>query len=95
MNIDRPELDRAMVTLFFEIKRNMPYAQRERMKISSPNIGQQLIAIYEESRSHSLKRLIRDFMERAGSDWAKKLRPEKKNRSLFSPSAIITRINLA
>ncbi|MGK0373768.1 MAG: hypothetical protein ACJA2E_000235 [Arenicella sp.] len=29
MNIDRPNIDRAMVTLFFEIKRNMPFDARE------------------------------------------------------------------
>ena len=75
MKIERPNIDRAMVNLFFEIKRNMPFDQRQAMKISSPNITQQLIGIYEESSNNSLKHLIQDFMVRAGDGWAKKLRP--------------------
>lgn len=95
MSIDRPNIDRAMVSLFFEIKRNMPLDQREGMKISSPNIAQQLIGIYEESSNNALKQLIHDFMVRAGDSWAKKLRPIKKRKQLFPREAIVTRINLA
>ena len=32
MNIDRPNIDRAMVSLFFEIKRNMPFELRDQIK---------------------------------------------------------------
>jgi len=35
MNIDRP-----MVTLFFEIKRNLPFESRDAMKLSAPDIGE-------------------------------------------------------
>jgi len=83
MNLDRPNIDRPMVSLFFEIKRNMPYDQREHMKISSPNIGQQLISIYRKSGSAPLKQLIEDFMERAGDDWTDKLSPSNKKQSTF------------
>jgi len=94
MNTDRPNIDRAMVSLFFEIKRNMPFEQRKDMKISSPTIGQQLISIYQQSNDTSLKQLIEDFMQRAGDGWASKLSSPKRNKPLFTREAIITRINV-
>jgi len=94
MNIDRPNIDRAMVSLFFEIKRNMPFEHREQMKISSPNIGEQLISIYQESDNNSLKRLITDFMERAGDGWVNKLNPTKRFKPMFKRETVITRINV-
>lgn len=78
MNIDRP-----MVSLFFEIKRNMPANEREEMKIASPDVGDQLVAIYQDSDDKALKQLIETFMNRAGSDWAKQLSKPKKSRMLF------------
>lgn len=66
-------IDRKMVSLFFEIKRNMPYEQREDMKIASHDIGERLIGIYQESDDRTMKTLIEQFMLRAGPKWAGKL----------------------
>lgn len=95
MNIDRPNIDRAMVNLFFEIKRNMPFEQREHMKISSPDVGEKLVSIYHRSSNNSLKQLIEDFMQRAGGTWAGKLSPSKRSRPLFTREKIITHIDIA
>ncbi len=88
MFIDRPNIDRAMVSLFFEIKRNMPSEQREQMKISSPLIGQQLISIYQQSNNEALRFLIEKFMDRAGDDWRSRLSPTRKSRLLFARGPI-------
>jgi hypothetical protein len=95
MNIDRPNIDRAMVSLFFEIKRNMPFEARDDMKISSPIIGRELIAIYHASNDKSLKRLIEDFMRRAGGSWLATLNKPQKSSLQQTRESIITRINLA
>ena len=79
MNIDRP-----MVSLFFEIKRNMPFDEREDMKIASPDVGERLITIYQGSQNKALKELIENFMDRAGSDWSRRLNDQgKKSKFLF------------
>lgn len=66
-------IDRKMVSLFFEIKRNMPYEQREDMKIASHDLGERLVGIYQESDSSTMRMLIEQFMLRAGPKWAGKL----------------------
>jgi len=81
MNIDRPNIDRPMVTLFFEIKRNMPFDARGDLKISSPVIGTQLVSIYQESNDKPLRRLIEEFMQRAGGTWVSKLSKPQKSKS--------------
>jgi len=78
MNIDRP-----MVSLFFEIKRNMPFEQRDDMKISAPDVGERLVSIYRHSNNEALRQLIENFMSRAGTDWSKQLSPSKKPKMMF------------
>jgi len=73
MNIDRP-----MVTLFFEIKRNLPFESRDAMKLSAPDIGERLLDIHHASGNKSLKSLIEKFFSRAGEDWIKRVAPPKK-----------------
>lgn len=80
MNIDRANIDRQMVTLFFEIKRNLPFDARNDLKISSPAIGTQLVAIYQSSNDKPLRRLIEKFMQRAGDTWVSKLSEPQKNK---------------
>ena len=78
MNIDRP-----MVSLFFEIKRNMPTPDREEMRIAAPDVGDRLVEIYQSSSNSALKELIETFMDHAGSDWTKQLGKKQKSRILF------------
>lgn len=72
------QINRKMVTLFFEIKRNMPYEHREKMKIASPDLAQQLTVIYKKSKRHSLKESIEKFMSLAGDEYLDKLKAPKK-----------------
>lgn len=78
MNIDRP-----MVSLFFEIKRNLPATDRDEMRIAAPDVGERLVAIYQDSNNSALKELIETFMDHAGSEWTKQLTKPKKSRMLF------------
>jgi len=78
MNIDRP-----MVSLFFEIKRNMPAPERKEMRIAAPDVGDKLVEIYQSSNNSALKELIETFMDRAGSDWTKQLGEAQKSDALF------------
>lgn len=73
MNIDRP-----MVTLFFEIKRNLPFESRDAMKLSAPDIGERLLDIHRASGNPSLRSLIERFFMRAGDDWMNRINPPKK-----------------
>lgn len=75
-------IDRYMVNLFFEIKRNLPYNLREPLKISSPNLGDSMLDVYTSIDNEATKRLIEVFFERAGADWVKKLRSVKGSGSL-------------
>jgi len=74
INIDRP-----MVTIFFEIKRNLPFESRDAMKISAPDIGERLLDIHRASNNPSLKTLIEKFFARAGDDWTHRINPPKKS----------------
>lgn len=94
MNIDHAlNIDRPMVSLFFEIKRNMPFDQRKDMKIAAPNIGEQLVSIYRDSNNKSLKGLIENFMEHAGQGWAQRLNAPKKSKLLFYRNPASTQPN--
>ena len=73
MQTNRLNIDRPMVSLFFEIKRNMPFEYRDDIKLAAPDIGEQLISIYEDSKNDTLKELIEAFMDRAGTQWSSKL----------------------
>jgi hypothetical protein len=95
MNINRPNIDRAMVTLFFEIKRNMPFESRDNLKISSPVIGTQLISIYQNSNDKSLQRLIEEFMQRAGETWVNKLSKPQKSKPAQAREAVVNLIKVA
>ena len=66
-------IDRYMVNLFFEIKRNSPAKYNGSLKISDPTLGQTLIDLYQIS-DEANQRLIEVFLERAGEDWSKQLR---------------------
>ncbi|MFT5571512.1 MAG: hypothetical protein ACI9FR_000429 [Cryomorphaceae bacterium] len=83
MNIDRP-----MVSLFFEIKRNLPYATRADMKIAAPDVGDRLLDIYQSSDDESLKALIESFLQRAGGDWTKRMVSNKKPKLSFYRRAV-------
>ncbi len=75
-------IDRYMVNLFFEIKRNLPKNLQKDLKISNPNLGQELIDLYVSLEDAALKRLIEVFLDRAGEDWSKQLKSVTSKKSL-------------
>lgn len=66
-------IDRYMVNLFFEIKRNLPFELRSPLKISNANLCDDLIDVYLSIDNEANQRLIEVFLERAGETWGKKL----------------------
>ena len=79
-------IDRSMANLFFQIKRSIPFESRDQMKLASPNIGKDLITLYNSSEDQSLRALIKEFLRRAGDDWISQL--GKSNKSSFISSAL-------
>lgn len=71
------KLDRYMVNLFFEIKRNLPLEQQRNMLVSSPDIGNVMTNLYQTTPNENIKLLTGIFLERAGDNWIKKA--ESKN----------------
>lgn len=82
-NHERPNIDRPMANIFFEIKRNLPHEARDGMKIAAPDVGDRLIDIYQASNNPALRDLIEKFFDRAGSDWLTRLKPPKRPRLSF------------
>lgn len=76
-------IDRQMVGIFFEIKRSLPFEERDAMKIAAPGMGKKLVDIYKKSNSKRLKKLIEKFMHRAGDDWAKKLKTPLRSKLMM------------
>lgn len=76
-------IDRKMVNLFFEIKRNMPLDTRGDMRIASPDIGHQLLKLHQQSEDTNLRRLIEKFMQHAGSEWINKLELHTPSKTMF------------
>ena len=75
------QLDRSMVNAFFEIKRQLPPEIQRKLRISSPNVGDNLVALYVSTEDPQVKELTRAFLSRAGAEWLEKLEPPKR---LFS-----------
>jgi len=72
-------IDRKMVSLFFEIKRSLPEKNRDELKISAPGIGHNLVKIHSSSNDNRLKNLIERFLELAGDEWMRRIKPLKKS----------------
>ena len=70
-------IDRYMVNLFFEIKRNVPYQQQASLKISDPDIGSVMTSLYRETKDENIRLLVRIFLERAGEKWASDIEKPK------------------
>ncbi len=71
-------IDRYMVNLFFEIKRNIPTSMQPAMKISDPAIGETMVSLYKKSKDENIRLLVEIFLERAGDEWVSKIREKKR-----------------
>lgn len=77
------KLDRYMVTLFFEIRRNMPIEMQREMKISAPDLGNVMVNLHKTTNDENIRLLVEVFLDRAGPDWlAKTLVKENFYRGL-------------
>lgn len=73
-------VDRFMVNLFFEIRRNLPSQQQQGMRLSAPDLGDKMIILHKASDNEDIQLLIEMFLERAGEDWIKKIRKKKSRK---------------
>lgn len=85
-------VDRYMVNLFFEIRRNLPSQQQQGMRLSAPDLGEKLVTLYNSSDDENIQLLVEIFLERAGEDWIKKIR--KKKRRILSAKASKDKLDL-
>lgn len=69
-------IDRYMVNLFFEIKRNIPSSQQAHMNISNPQLGKLMSQLYCRTDDENIKLLTQIFLERAGESWLKDAKKE-------------------
>ncbi len=67
------QLDRVMVTLLFDIKRNLPANQHLELEVTSCNIGETLIKLHNTSDNYNIKYLTHAFLSRAGHHWLKEI----------------------
>lgn len=70
------QIDRYMVNLFFEIKRNLPPEQQSNLKISDHALGDTMVNLYQTCDDENIKLLIKVFMERAGEEWLRRIAPK-------------------
>lgn len=66
-------LNKKMADLLSEIRRNEKSITSSSLEISSPNVGDNLINLYMQTRSFKTRELITMFMIEAGYDWLRKL----------------------
>lgn len=71
-------IDRYMVNLFFEIRRNLQPELQEDLKIADPKVADKLIHLFHSNDDDNIKRLIEVFFDRAGDDWPQRLIQKKR-----------------
>lgn len=77
-------IDRYMVNLFFEIRRNLPSKHQQALRLSAPDLGEKIVAIYQQSDDENTRLLIEIFLERAGDNWIHKVTKKKCDTKAIS-----------
>jgi len=75
-------VDRYMVNLFFEIRRNIPASQARDLKLADPNLGDAMVKLYQSTDDENIRLLTEIFLEKAGGNWLKKANPSKAAKLL-------------
>lgn len=77
-------IDRQMVNLFFEVRKNVPAEIRQGMKLSSPTLGSDLVAIFNIIDNDKVKFAIERFFKRAGDadNWLSEIQDLKHEHDL-------------
>lgn len=77
-------IDRKMVKLFFHIRKNVPTEIRRGMKLSSPTLESDLVAIFSIIDDNKVKAAITEFFKRSGAarSWRTQIRNPKKQVNL-------------
>lgn len=74
-------VDRYMVNLFFEIKRNIPLQLQKNLKISATNLESDMVALYNSCDDTNIQLLIEVFLERGGCKLPENFMTDKKTKN--------------
>ncbi len=62
-----------MIDLIREIRRRVDADQKPSIKLANPDLLEELIPIYQQSKDNVFKALARELMQMAGETWVEKL----------------------
>ena len=81
-------IDRYMVNLFFEIRRNLPLEQQTHLRIAAVDLGETMITLFQQTDDENIRVLVERFLERAGEDWlSRAIKPAPRYRGVTVESA--------
>lgn len=82
-------IDRKMVNLFFEVRNNVPIEIRQGMKLSSPTLESDLVAVFNIIDNDKVKADIAEFFKRSGTagSWLTQIKNSNQEQSLASASS--------
>lgn len=77
-------IDRKMVNLFLYIRKNVPPEIRQGMKLSSPTLESDLVAVFNIIDNYKVKAAITEFFKRSGTarSWLPQADNSKKQTNL-------------
>ncbi len=86
------QIDRSMVRLFFQIKEKLPNQFQEKLKLSAPNLGEMMIAIYRNTTDKEIKSLSESFLEKAGEEWYRKATNSSKFENVMGMKYVLSKL---
>jgi len=72
-------MNRQLINLFYEIKRNLTPKNREKFKLSDPKMADKLLVLHNRTNNLRLQYLIESFLEHSNLDYQQSLLSINKN----------------
>ena len=67
------KMNRQLINLFYEIKRNLTPKNRAKFKLSDPKMADKLLVLHTRTKNLRLKYLIESFLEHSDLDYQQNL----------------------
>lgn len=77
---------KAMIDLIQEARRRAPSKKKPDIKLANPNIFNELIQLYDQSKDHIFKTLVKEIINLAGDPWLEKLHIGSIENTIEKPS---------
>lgn len=74
-----------MIDLVYQIRRNVPPETKSTVKLSNPDLLDNLLEVYFDSSNKSLRADIENLMALAGSAWIDTLRERRRRTEIKAP----------